>query len=403
MSEKTNSAILFLDGDSGRGGASRSLSFMAQELKNNGYDPVIIVQPANPLIETYRELGIEFAVVPQLPTFRPAERKIWFAFLRFLWRMRRARSLRKAIYAIAEKHRVIAVHANHENISLFGMIVAKWLAVPLICHIRTQLVPTSWAGWLYRRIAARADAIICIADPVRSHFEALAGIAAESLPLYIVHNFATGRERANSDAEVARLDTREGAISVISLSNFSPNRGVDQIVDVALSLRKLGQENFLFLLCGKPANTKGGSGKQDPYYENLRQRVRDCQLEDMIHFPGYVTRPIDALAQCDVLIRLTRLMPSPWGRDIIEAMLSGLPIVTLGEYEGFVSNGVNGFVERSFSADTIAAHLIALRDQPELRQRMGQASLERVNLLFNPKANCAKLAAIYTSLAGDKA
>ena len=402
MSDRIKPAILFLDGDSGRGGASRSLSFMAQELKKNGFDPVIIVQPANPLIETYRELGIQFTVVPGLPSFRPAQRKIWFAFLRFLWRMRKARGLRKTILAVASKHQVIAVHANHENISLFGMVVAKWLAVPLICHIRTQLVPTSWARWLYRKISAKADAIVCIADPVQSHFEALAGIAAESLPLHIVHNFASGRERANSDVEVARLDTREDALNIISLSNFSPNRGVDQVVDVALSLKKMGQKNFLFFLCGKPANTKVGSGRQDPYYENFRQRVHDCQLEDMIQFPGYVTRPIDALAQCDVLIRLTRLMPAPWGRDIIEAMLSGLPIVTLGEYEGFVSNGVNGFVERSFSADTIASHLVALRDQPELRQRMGEASLERVNLLFNPETNCAKVAAIYTALGCDK-
>ena len=67
---------------------------------------------------------------------------------------------------------------------------------------------------------------------------------------------------------------------VLSLTNFSPNRGVDRIVDIAEILRRRGDDRFAFYLCGKPANTHAITGRVDPYYGSIVDRVRALGLDD---------------------------------------------------------------------------------------------------------------------------
>ena len=90
-------------------------------------------------------------------------------------------------------------------------------------------------------------------------------------------------------------------------------------------------------------------------------------------FPGHVSEPERALVACDALIKLTR-QANPWGRDAMEALAAGLPVITLGSFQGFVENEVNGYIAEDYRPAEIADYLQRLADDPDLRQRIAESN-----------------------------
>ena len=58
---------------------------------------------------------------------------------------------------------------------------------------------------------------------------------------------------------------------------------------------------------------------------------------------GSVPDPVPILEACDALVRPSR-SSDPWGREVLEAMSHGLPVLSVGEYDTFVEHGVTGFL-----------------------------------------------------------
>jgi glycosyltransferase involved in cell wall biosynthesis len=120
-------------------------------------------------------------------------------------------------------------------------------------------------------------------------------------------------------------------------------------------------------------------------------------LEDIVYFAGHVHPPERALKACDVLIKLGR-ENVPWGRDMIEALSHGLPIVTLGTFQGFVENAVNGFIDPEFDAERVADRILKLRNEPALLATMRERNLEKSNKMFSPRVGALAIQKIYTGI-----
>ena len=87
--------------------------------------------------------------------------------------------------------------------------------------------------------------------------------------------------------------------------------------------------------------------KRETLIEQLMARIIAAKLNDVVNFKSWTSNPGRALYGADVLIRLRRQM-NPWGRDIIEAMTFGLPVVNSALFTGFVEPGRNGYVASEY-------------------------------------------------------
>ena len=93
-------------------------------------------------------------------------------------------------------------------------------------------------------------------------YRALASDAADIISYLMIHNICP-RLKSPLVSFVGIFASAEDRFRFPSLTNFSPNRGVDRIVDVAEILHRRGDRRFAFYLCGRPAHTHAITGRAD--------------------------------------------------------------------------------------------------------------------------------------------
>lgn len=126
----------------------------------------------------------------------------------------------------------------------------------------------------------------------------------------------------------------------------------------------------------------------------------EAGVSDRVIFHPHSKQVEMFFAAADVFVFPT--VYDPFGLVITEAMASGLPVVTsqaAGAAE-LITPGVNGFVtDQPWDADAIAAHLAALRDSSDLRERVGTAARHRVEP-FTWDHTAVETLAVYHSTVG---
>lgn len=110
----------------------------------------------------------------------------------------------------------------------------------------------------------------------------------------------------------------------------------------------------------------------------LIEQVRRADMQDCVTFLGFMnqTAMMEAVSACDFYIQASSFDPSP--KAMAEAIALGKPIVCsdqVGTAEDFVCS-TNGFIYPCRDTDAMADIFDQLIDDPAMRKRLGQGSLE---------------------------
>jgi glycosyltransferase involved in cell wall biosynthesis len=386
--------VLYLDIEGGFGGSSRSLYNLVTHLDLEFFEPLVLCRERGPIRERYAAKGIHCEAL-RLPAFRPAQRNNWLTFALFVAEMLSARQLFDRIGLLKREGGLDLLHVNHEGLALLGRRISKRHNVPWICHVRTRMHPSPWLNLSYGVINAHANRVIFITENEERHFAKFVDKRYRAEKGFVIHN-AVDPAAADVTALPLFKEPKE-AFRVICLGSYSSNRGTDLVPYVARALRERGREDFVFFLCGRD-----GSGSLLPWSRNrfatdLRKTVVESGLEKMVRLVGFVDEPERALMGCHALLQVRR-RANPWGREIMEAMTFGLPVVAVGTYQGFVEQGTNGFLVERFVPESIAECLIRLKDDPDLYRRISAANREKSGRLFDASLMARRVEAIYRGL-----
>lgn len=382
--------VLYLDIEGGFGGSSRSLCELVAALDREAFLPVVVSARPGPAAARYLALGVPHAVAP-LPAWRPAERHNLLARLLYLASLRRLPRVLALLDGLVREHGVRLLHANHEGLAPLARRLAARHGLPWVCHLRTRMHPSAWSRGLYRLIQGSAARVLCITENELEHFRAVLGPEFDPARALVAHNCAALPAGVAPDP---RFAAPEGVFTVVMLSNLSANRGTDQAVEVAGALKARGREDFLFFLCGREASGRLTPWRRAGFVEAMRGRMAELGVERMVRLPGHVDRPEAALAAASALMQVRR-RANPWGREIMEAMAAGLPVLAVGAYQGFVEHGRGGLLVPEFSAQALAAALIRLKDEPGLARAMGDFNRAKAARIFAPAACAARIASVY--------
>lgn len=390
--------VLCLDIEGGYGGSSRSLYESIAHIDRDQLAVSVWCKRAGPIQEKYSVLDVPVTVEAQMPKVSSLPRlsRNLVVYARFLFDWLGAGAFRRKLLAAAQT--VDVVHFNHE--SLFWL--ARWLkprtSAKLSMHIRTNLYGTAFCRFQDRTIAQTLDRLVFITENEQATLARLSGDPVDGVDGVVIYNIVE-----IADAGPHEAVPEDGRFKVACLSNFAWVRGVDRCAKIAQALKDQGRADILFVIAGNmrmPRSMTGALGKAARDGRGFDDYVNKCGLGDMFCFLGHVDDPERVLASCDALIKPTR-EANPWGRDILEGLAAGKPVISLGTYDKFVEDGVTGVLSKRFDADDMASRITALADDTEMAKRMGEAGRARIAELCDGKARANDLLAVWQGLARE--
>jgi glycosyltransferase involved in cell wall biosynthesis len=266
------------------------------------------------------------------------------------------------------------VHAN-TLLALPEVTARPRRGPPLVLHTHEMLpqgVKGNIAAWLTRQ----ADVVVAVSGAVAT------GFGRRGIDARIVHNGVTLPARAPA----ARTN---GRLVVGTLGTVSRRKGSDLFLAASRLVRsRLGEVEFRMV----------GDlvvGGERPW---ARSVLEEAQRDGILHRSG--VEPYAELAEWDVFVLPSRMDPCPLA--VLEAMASGLPVVASrvgGIPEEVGEDG--GLLVDAEDVEGIAAAVVRLADQPDLRASLGAAGRRRVERLFTLERQAEGIDAAYRgALAG---
>ena len=198
-----------------------------------------------------------------------------------------------------------------------------------------------------------------------------------------IHGIGINPDRLNRTDDYSdirqELNLKKEDFLCISVGELNENKN-HQVVIKALG--KLKDPNIHYIICGK--------GNQ---LENLKNLAKEQEIQNNIHFLGYRLDVVNICKQADIFI-----FPSHregLGVAPLEAMFCGIPLIT-SKIRGpvdFMKDGKTGYLCDPDDADSFAMKIKKLKDNPQLREEMGNNNKKAVLpfLLDNSKTEVLNL------------
>jgi glycosyltransferase involved in cell wall biosynthesis len=142
----------------------------------------------------------------------------------------------------------------------------------------------------------------------------------------------------------------------------------------------------------------GGSLTSDGV-ESHRHFAAEAGVDDMVEFTGEIKEVAPYFLSAAVFCLTSREDPFPLVN--MEAMSFGLPVVAFSDAGGApeLIEDDAGIVVPHLDVDSMAAAIIRLAEEPELRLKLGKRAREKVSGRFSPEAYAESLMALVQGIA----
>lgn len=332
------------------GGAQVHVRDLSKALVKDGHEVLVLVGLAGPYVDDLALNQISFRICPDLvKSINP------FRDLKAFY------SINCAINEFQPD--LITVHSSKAGI--LGRIAARINDIPCIFTVH---------GWAFtegvsqprrvlyemieRLIAPFSDRIICV-----SNYDRDIGIKVgiNSSRLKTIHN-----GMPDIPPSLRSHPGDDGIVNVIMVARF------DQQKDHSTLIKAFqGLSNVQLTLVG-----------DGPNLPRVKSLAESLDLSQKVHFMGFCRDIPQLLAQAHIFTLISHWEGLPL--TIIEAMRSGLPIVTsdVGGAAETIAEGISGFAVPRADVDTLRNRLNRLVMNAHLRAQMGIAARQRYEQLF---------------------
>ena len=269
--------------------------------------------------------------------------------------------------------RADVVHTHDDRPNIYGAPAGK-LAGARVVHTRhsqgTRL--TARQRWLVRLISSFDDRFVCISED-SAGWAVRQGISRRKVRVQL------------NGIDLTRFGYSGSAPDgpAVLVARLSPEKGIDTLLR-AVPLVVAECPDFRLEIAG-----------DGPCREALQGIVSELHLGDVVRFLGTV-RDVPSLLSRARLFILSSLTEGI-SLTLLEASARGLPIVAtnVGGNPEVVADGVTGLLVPPSAPDAMAASVLRLWTEPDLRGRMGRAGRLRVEERFDIRRMMAAYEAMY--------
>jgi len=157
---------------------------------------------------------------------------------------------------------------------------------------------------------------------------------------------------------------------LVSVSRLDPMKGIDYLIR---ALKMMNDPRISLDILGE--------GSEEA---RLKELVRELGLEERVRFRGFISDPRAYLDKAHCFVLASVFLES-FGMALVEAMASGLPVVTsdFGPLEEVNIHGATGLVVPAGNSGALAQAFRQLMDDPAFCVKMGKAGRERAVVYFS--------------------
>ena len=302
-----------------------------------------------------------------------------------------------ALARIIREGRFDAVHAHGFKAGLVARLAATRAGrVPTVVTVHNHVLYrdiSSFTKWRYVTVerwlarGGRTARLITVSDALRDELVAVYGIDPELVTT--VHNgldlahlapFLTPGKRASARA---RFGLPPEALVLGLAARFAPQKAMDVLVGTAPAVLGAYPEAY-YLLAG-----------DGPMLEQAKSAAHASGFADRILFPGFDRDVRSLLAALDVYVSSALSEGLPLAT--IEAMAAGLPVVSTraGGTPEVVEEGETGLLVEPADAPGLAAAMLRLAGDADMRARFGAAGRDRALAEFTEERMIERTLAVF--------
>jgi len=306
----------------------------------------------------------------------------WNRFDSFLWQ----RQAHRQALILHKEARFDVIHCHDFDTLAIGIRLKKRLRLPLVYdaheiwgYAMMKGLPRWRANMLLRaekRLVRKVDRIINVCEPQKGYFESIT-----DKPISVIMNC-----KGLQSLEYQPPDNKD--FILLYIGSLQEDRAVLMLVPAA---KELPGVRCLI----------GGAGHPG-YVQDLKQ---ECSKTSNVTFIGRI--PFDEVIPMTTKADAVFCMFNPGDPNsligmpnkLFEAMVCGRPIIcTKGTYSGEVTEQEEVGLAVEYTEDALKQAIIRLRDNPELRERLGRNALKAAISKYNWKKEEEKLLELYRSL-----
>lgn len=242
----------------------------------------------------------------------------------------------------------------------------------------------------FRRIAFElATRVLSVSYQLRTLHASRTGFSAERIT--VIHN-GVDRTRFFPDAQIrqrtrSQLGLRDDELCIGCVANLLPVKDHMTLLRAAERMAE-GRSDWRLLLVGE--------GFLRPTLEAFV--AGNPLLRNRVQFLGPSSEVPNFLRALDVFVLPS--LAEGICNSLLEAMSTGLAVIAtaVGGNPEIVVDGESGLLFQARDVDTLTQRLLTVKDQPDLRQRLGQGAIERVRDEFSIDAMVQAYHDLYSSL-----
>lgn len=369
--------ILFYSHTGTVSGAENILLLALKRLDRSRFTPSAICPAEGNLAEKISELGVQCETIAPLEMRFTWRVDLFFKYLLSFWKT--FKQLRAAI----NKAKPDLIHANSIRAGLVATAASVGTKTPVFWHLQDELPrhPFSTVIRLFAVASSRGRLIAASQATADSFRGRILHFFKNRLPLRVIYNvielenFEVDSRNRRRIREELRLGEGEFVIGIVG--QITTRKGQLELVRTFAEASKQMPSSTL-LVVGAPM-----FNQDDLYFAELKQTVRELDLEHHVKFTGKRSDVAQVMQSLDALVVNSK--SEAFVIVAIEAMACGTPVIAteVGGIREMIEHKVNGWLVPFGDERLLSEALITLNRQPEMRAAFSQAGKKLVAERFH--------------------
>lgn len=385
--------VLFYNHTGQVSGAERMLLMILARLDQRLFDPIVICPEHGPLLKMAMNLGVPVQGVPALEA-------------RFTWRPDRLLSYFKSFFLVIRqlRRKIVSagpdlIHANSIRAGLVASTATFGLGTRVVWHLHDLLPrhPLSSVIRAFALVSTRARMIAvsqAVADNFRGAFFPLRKRVSVILNAIELEMPGPNQDTRQKMREELQLTEAEPVIGIVG--QLTPRKGQLELIRAfALALKEIPRA--ILIIVGAPL-----FNRDDEYAQLLKETAGELGIAEQVRMIGE-RRDVPAIMRALDLVVINS-SAEPFGLVALEAMGYGTPILAAvsGGIPELIEHNNNGWLVPQGDERVLAAAIVSLSRQPELRDRFAQQGRKHIAARFSAGRYLKELEGFYHCHSGMK-